>query len=310
MVCPGVAGPNLAAESSRRAAPRRLGRTAGKGRDREADPHRGGARWGPADAAAVLRLAADQVERDRRDRRRARRRRPVPARAGVRAGRGRGRDDRAAAGARATSASCSCPPPRGSDRRRLRGGRPAGARPRAPASSTDRRPAAAAASGGASPLDYAELLVNDLAEAALSLRPEIDAGLTALDEAGAAVTLVDGVGADGVRPVRGHRRGGSGRRRAFRPVTRGRSSPRPGSEGLSERARHPRRTLARAAGDLRRDRWPASWSSIAAPQHRPPERPRRRVGEARSVDVCPGRARRVPRDRRVRRAGPPRARPW
>lgn len=52
----------------------------------------------------------------------------------------------------------------------------------------------AAATAGASPLDYAELLVNDLAEAALSLRPEIAAALAALDEAGAAITLVTGSG--------------------------------------------------------------------------------------------------------------------
>ena len=51
-----------------------------------------------------------------------------------------------------------------------------------------------AASGGASPLAYAELLVNDLGDAALSLRPEIAAGLTALEEAGAAATLVAGSG--------------------------------------------------------------------------------------------------------------------
>jgi 4-diphosphocytidyl-2-C-methyl-D-erythritol kinase len=52
----------------------------------------------------------------------------------------------------------------------------------------------AATAGGASPLDYAELLVNDLGEAALSLRPEIAAALAALREAGAAVALVAGSG--------------------------------------------------------------------------------------------------------------------
>jgi 4-diphosphocytidyl-2-C-methyl-D-erythritol kinase len=52
----------------------------------------------------------------------------------------------------------------------------------------------AAAGGGASPLAYAQLLVNDLAEAALSLRPELSAALGALREAGAAVTLVAGSG--------------------------------------------------------------------------------------------------------------------
>ena len=47
---------------------------------------------------------------------------------------------------------------------------------------------------GASPLDYPELLVNDLAQAALSLRPEIGAALTALEEAGAKATLITGSG--------------------------------------------------------------------------------------------------------------------
>jgi 4-diphosphocytidyl-2-C-methyl-D-erythritol kinase len=52
----------------------------------------------------------------------------------------------------------------------------------------------AAASSGASPLDYRELLVNDLAEAARSLRPEIAAALAALSEVGAAASLITGSG--------------------------------------------------------------------------------------------------------------------
>jgi 4-diphosphocytidyl-2-C-methyl-D-erythritol kinase len=52
----------------------------------------------------------------------------------------------------------------------------------------------AAAGGGASPLDYAELLVNDLGEAAMSLRPEIGAALAALEEAGAVIALITGSG--------------------------------------------------------------------------------------------------------------------
>ena len=47
---------------------------------------------------------------------------------------------------------------------------------------------------GASPLEYRELLVNDLAHAALSLRPAIGGALTALKEAGAEVALVTGSG--------------------------------------------------------------------------------------------------------------------
>jgi 4-diphosphocytidyl-2-C-methyl-D-erythritol kinase len=51
-----------------------------------------------------------------------------------------------------------------------------------------------AAGQGASPLEYHELLVNDLAHAALSLRPAIGGALTALKEAGAHVALVTGSG--------------------------------------------------------------------------------------------------------------------
>ena len=52
----------------------------------------------------------------------------------------------------------------------------------------------AAAAGGASPLSYRDLLVNDLQEAAVSLRPEIGDALDALSEVGAGVTLVTGSG--------------------------------------------------------------------------------------------------------------------
>jgi 4-diphosphocytidyl-2-C-methyl-D-erythritol kinase len=51
-----------------------------------------------------------------------------------------------------------------------------------------------AADAGASPLDYRELLVNDLARAALSLRPAIGGALAALEDAGAEVALVTGSG--------------------------------------------------------------------------------------------------------------------
>lgn len=47
---------------------------------------------------------------------------------------------------------------------------------------------------GASPLDYAELLVNDLEQAAMSLRPEIAEALAALEEVGARRALVTGSG--------------------------------------------------------------------------------------------------------------------
>jgi 4-diphosphocytidyl-2-C-methyl-D-erythritol kinase len=50
------------------------------------------------------------------------------------------------------------------------------------------------AAGGASPLEYAELLVNDLEQAAISLRPEIAEALAALEEVGASRALVTGSG--------------------------------------------------------------------------------------------------------------------
>lgn len=50
------------------------------------------------------------------------------------------------------------------------------------------------AGGGESPLGYADLLVNDLQPAAISLRPDIGDALEALHEAGAGVALVTGSG--------------------------------------------------------------------------------------------------------------------
>lgn len=52
----------------------------------------------------------------------------------------------------------------------------------------------AAAGGGASPLEYTELLVNDLEQATVSLRPAIAEALAALDEVGAVRALVAGSG--------------------------------------------------------------------------------------------------------------------
>jgi 4-diphosphocytidyl-2-C-methyl-D-erythritol kinase len=51
-----------------------------------------------------------------------------------------------------------------------------------------------AAGAGASPLDYAELLKNDLEPAALALRPDVGEALVALREAGAAPALLTGSG--------------------------------------------------------------------------------------------------------------------
>jgi 4-diphosphocytidyl-2-C-methyl-D-erythritol kinase len=51
-----------------------------------------------------------------------------------------------------------------------------------------------AAGAGASPLDYAELLENDLEPAALALRPDVGEALGALRDAGAPVALISGSG--------------------------------------------------------------------------------------------------------------------
>lgn len=53
---------------------------------------------------------------------------------------------------------------------------------------------AGAAATGASPLSYRDLLVNDLAAPATSLRPSIDVALEALRESGAEVAIVTGSG--------------------------------------------------------------------------------------------------------------------
>lgn len=50
------------------------------------------------------------------------------------------------------------------------------------------------AGGGASPLDYADVLVNDIERAAISLRPSIAEALDALRDAGAVVARVTGSG--------------------------------------------------------------------------------------------------------------------
>jgi 4-diphosphocytidyl-2-C-methyl-D-erythritol kinase len=56
---------------------------------------------------------------------------------------------------------------------------------------------------GGSPLDYREHLVNDLQPAAISLRPEIEDALRALEDAGAAHAMVTGSGptAFGIYPT-------------------------------------------------------------------------------------------------------------
>ena len=141
---------------------------------------------GSADAAAVLRhLAGDRADLAR-DRGGARRRRAVAA-----------RPARSRSSAAPASGSSRCRTPaefavvlvpfeEGLSTAEVyaRGG-PAGARARRrPSWTSAAAQLRAAAAEGASPLAYAELLVNDLQAAALSLRPEIAEALAALEEAG------------------------------------------------------------------------------------------------------------------------------
>jgi 4-diphosphocytidyl-2-C-methyl-D-erythritol kinase len=75
---------------------------------------------------------------------------------------------------------------------------------------------------GGSPLDYPENLVNDLQPAAISLRPEIEAALTALEEAGAAHAMVTGSGptAFGLYPTEADARAAAGElRKGFPDAT-------------------------------------------------------------------------------------------
>jgi 4-diphosphocytidyl-2-C-methyl-D-erythritol kinase len=70
-----------------------------------------------------------------------------------------------------------------------------------------------AAAAGGSPLEYAELLANDLEPAARSLRPAIGAALDALREAGAPLALLTGSGptAFGLFPTLAEARSAAGR---------------------------------------------------------------------------------------------------
>lgn len=194
VVCPGVAGPNLAAEAL--AALRRSGwsRPPARVEIEKRIPIAAGLGGGSADAAAVLRLAADQVDGI------------AEIAAGLGADVPSQLEPAFALVGGAGEAIEPLPEPAHfgvvlvpaaegletgavyAEADRLGLGRSAGELERIAGRLRQ------AASAGASPLTYAELLVNDLADAALSLRPEIAAGLTALQEAGAAATLVAGSG--------------------------------------------------------------------------------------------------------------------
>ena len=323
VVCPGVEGPNLAAARWRRFA-RGLERAAAEGRDREADPGRGRARRrqrgrgrDPAAGRGRGRRGSEQVaaelgadvpsQLEPAFALVARRRRG--GRAAAAAGGVRGR-----AGARRRRASA----PRRSTRRPTGWGS-GGSRQELERLAERLREAAGA---GASPLEYAELLVNDLAGAALSLRPEIGGALAALDEVGAPrrrsspgrgrpPSACSRTSSRPTAPPRRYRRAIAGAIVAApeEPVSES-------GEGLSpEREEGGARADERGAQDGGRsppaaDRGRRLIARVRRPQpraaeHRPPAGARGRLVEARRLHVRAGRAGGLPRDGRLRRPGPP-----
>ena len=194
VVCAGVDGPEPGGGGARGAARAGLGRAAAADRDQKRVPVAAGLGGGSADAAAVLRLAEGQV----------------PGLAELAAELGADvpsqLEPRFALVGGAGEAIEPLPEPgefavvlipfedglRAADvyaeADRLGLGRSAGEL----GEMADRIRGAAAE--GASPLEYADLLVNDLQPAALELRPEIGEALSALVDAGAKAALVTGSG--------------------------------------------------------------------------------------------------------------------
>ena len=84
-----------------------------------------------------------------------------------------------------------------------------------------------AVEAGASPLEYREHLVNDLQPAAISLRPEIEEALGALEEAGAAHAMVTGSGPTAFGALSGPRRRRGAPRSSCASGFRMRLPPRP-----------------------------------------------------------------------------------
>ncbi len=193
VVCPGIDDPNLAAEALRKLRARGWGRPAVRVEIEKRIPVAAGLGGGSADAAAVLRLAGDEVER-------------IPELAASLGADVSSQLDPSFAlvgGAGEVVEPLLAPADFGvvlvpgeglatadvyAEFDRLGSGRAAEELD----GLAERLRAATAA--GASPLDYPELLVNDLMPAARSLRPEVGSALAALAEAGAAVTLVAGSG--------------------------------------------------------------------------------------------------------------------
>ncbi len=284
----------------------RLEAPAGEGRDREADSGRGrarrrqrrrrgdsapgaGTRW-TGSPSSLPSLGADvpsQLDPALR-----------PGRRGRRGGRAAAATGRVRRRARARRGGPWRPPT--STRRPIGSGL---GRDLAELDAIDERLRAAAASG-ASPLDYPELLVNDLGEAALSLRPEIAEALAALREAGAEVALVTGSGptAFGLfEDIVGRRPGSRGAAAALRERDRGGARDEPMSaNGGSRRRSHLVQLIA-----LARDRRRVRRAQQGASEHRPPAGAGGHLHHAGRLDLRARGAGSIPRDRGLRRVGAP-----
>ena len=172
VICPGVEGENLAARALAALRERGWERPPLRVEIEKRVPVAAGLGGGSADAAAVLRLAAGEVDELQGAGGRARRRRALAAAPGAGPGPRRRRAGRAAARAGPARGASCCPtaaasaPPRSSPR-------PTGSGSAASRRSWRRSPRALreAAGAGASPLAYPELLVNDLEPAGALAAP-------------------------------------------------------------------------------------------------------------------------------------------
>ena len=194
VVCPGIEGPNLATRALAELRERGWGRPPLRVEIEKRIPVAAGLGGGSADAAAVLRLA--QGEADGIEEVAERLGADVPSQVHPSLAVLRGAGERVEELARPAEFGVVLIP--GGDglstadvyaeADRLGLGRPREELDELAARIADR------AGSGSSPLDYADLLANDLEHAALSLRPEIREALDALRDAGADAALVTGSG--------------------------------------------------------------------------------------------------------------------
>ena len=312
VVCPGVEGENLAARALAALRERGWEQPAAADRDREADPGRRRARRrqrrrrrGAAPRAGPARAPTDARPRARSPPSWA----PTSPRSSPRArprARGR-RASRAPARPQPPTRSC-CYPPAAVSAPPPSSPRPTGSDSAAARRSWTswRRRLREAAGGGASPLDYADLLANDLEPAARSLRPDIGDALDALREAGAPLAFMSGSGptAVGLFPDPGGGKAAAAQLdRDDAIVCEAGRETAPVKLQLPENRR--RRRLLIVA-DRRRDRRRLLPAQPGDPARRTPAAAGGRLQHARRLDLPAGRRLRLRRDRRLRRPRRPR----